>query len=295
MNTKWVFKSGLILILFLLSGLSQEKVYSQEKYLIVRLDDLGMCHAANMGGEMLFATGLHFSTSVMWACPWQKEAIEILKKYPDISVGAHLTLNSEWKNYKWGPVQGKEKVPSLVTDKGYFRSQGAWFWRDSVDLDEMDMEFRAQIDRALASGLKISYMDNHMGAGRQTPEQISIIEKIAGDYQLGISGYFEENKVSIEGNTSEEVTKDLLEKIEQLKPGVNLIVIHPGMQTPEMDALSLSDNDYYGNISVRRDAVVKAFSSDEFRKALIDNNIKLIGYRELIEMKGLSSMIYKEE
>jgi hypothetical protein len=157
----------------------------------------------------------------------------------------------------------------------------------------MDMEFRAQIDRALASGLKISYMDNHMGAGRQTPEQVMIVEKIAGDYHLGISGYFEENKVSIEGKTSEEVTKDLLEKMEQLKPGVNLIVIHPGMQTPEMDALSLSDNDYYENISIRRDAVAKAFSSDEFKKALDDYNIKLIGYRELIEMKGLKNMIYK--
>jgi predicted glycoside hydrolase/deacetylase ChbG (UPF0249 family) len=291
MNTRWLFKSGLILILFLSSVFSQEKVYGQEKYLIVRLDDLGMCHAANMGGEMLFETGLHFSTSVMWACPWQKETVEILKKYPDISVGVHLTLNSEWKNYKWSPVLGKEKVPSLVTDKGYFRSQGAWFWRDSVDLDEMDMELRAQIDRALTSGLKISYMDNHMGAGRQTPEQIKIIEKIAGDYQLGISGYFEENKISIHGNNSEEVTKDLLEKIKQLKPGLNLIVIHPGMQTPEMDALSLSDSDLYENISVRRDAVVKAFSSDEFIKALDDNNIKLIGYRELIEMKGLNNPI----
>jgi hypothetical protein len=294
MNTRWLFKSGLILILFLLSVLSQKKVYCQEKYLIVRLDDLGMCHAANMGGEMLFETGLHFSTSVMWACPWQKEAVEILKKYPDISVGAHLTLNSEWKNYKWGPVLGKEKVPSLVSDKGYFRSQGAWFWRDSIDLDEMDMELRAQIERALASGLTISYMDNHMGAGRQTPEQIGINEKIAGDYQLGISGYFEENKISIKGNNSEEVTKDLLEKIKQLKPGLNLIVIHPGMQTPEMDALSLSDIDYYENISIRRDAVVKAFSSGEFKKALDDNNIKLIGYRELIEMKRVNNTNYSD-
>jgi hypothetical protein len=118
MNTRCVYKSGLMLILFLSSVLSQEKVYSQEKYLVVRLDDLGMCHAANTGGELLFATGLHFSTSVMWTCPWQKETVDILKKYPNISVGVHLTLNSEWKNYKWGPVLGKEKVPSLVTDEG---------------------------------------------------------------------------------------------------------------------------------------------------------------------------------
>ena len=289
MNTKWIYMTGLIIMFCSLSNHARDTIPENVKYLIVRLDDVGMCHAANAGGETLFATGLDFSTSVMWTCPWQKEAVDILRKYPNISVGVHLTLNSEWKNYKWGPVLDKEKVPSLVTNEGYFRSQGAWNWRDSVDLDEMDMEFRAQIERALASGLNISYVDNHMGAGRQTEEQTRIVEKIAGDYQLGISGYFEENKISINGNNSEEVTADLLDKIKLLKPGINLIVIHPGRHTPEMDALSLSDNDYYENISIRRDAVVKAFSSGDFKKALDDNNIKLIGYRELIEMKGLNN------
>jgi predicted glycoside hydrolase/deacetylase ChbG (UPF0249 family) len=294
MKAKRIYITGFILLFFSLLNHARKTIPENEKYLIVRLDDLGMCHAANTGGEILFETRLDFSTSVMWACPWQKETVDILKKYPNISVGVHLTLNSEWKNYKWGPVLGKEKVPSLVTDEGYFRSQGAWFWRDSVDLDEMEMEFRAQIDRALASGLKISYLDNHMGAGRQTPEQVSLVEKIAGDYQLGMSGSFDENKVSIEGKTAEEVTRDLLNKMKLLKSGVNLIVIHPGKQTPEMDALSLSESDYYQNISIRRDAVVKAFASKEFKKALEGNNIKIIGYKELIEMKGADIMNHSD-
>ncbi len=290
MKAKLIYITGFISLFFSLLNHARDTIPENEKYLIVRLDDLGMCHAANTGGEILFATELNFSTSVMWACPWQKEAVDILKKYPNISVGVHLTLNSEWKNYKWSPVLGKEKVPSLVTDEGYFRSQGAWFWRDSIDLNEMEMEFRAQIDRALASGLKISYIDNHMGAGKQTPEQLQIVKKLAVDYNLGMSGYFDENKVSVEGKTAEEVTIDLLQKIKLLKSGVNLIVIHPGKQTPEMDALSLSDNDYYENISIRRDAVVKAFSSGEFKKALEVNNIKMIGYKELIEMKKANNM-----
>ncbi len=294
MDTKWINVSILILLFFSLLNHARDTIPENEKYLIVRLDDMGMCHAANTGAEILFATGLDFSTSVMWACPWQKEAVEILRKYPNISVGVHLTLNSEWKNYKWGPVLDKNKVPSLVTGEGYFRSQVAWYWRDSVDLNEMEMEFRAQTDRALATGLEISYLDNHMGAGRQTPEQVSLVEKIAADYQLGMSGYFEENKVNLEGKTAGEVTGDLLEKIKLLKPGVNLIVIHPGRQTPEMDALSLSEGDYYMNISIRRDAVVKAFSSEEFKQALDEYNIKLIGYKELIKMKGLNNINYPE-
>lgn len=287
---KRICLTSLYLLLFSLLIRAQLNASDSTKYLIVRLDDLGMCHASNVGGEKLFSTGLNFSTSVMWVCPWQKETVEILNKYPNISVGVHLTLNSEWKNYKWGPISGKEKVPSLVTKEGFFRSTGAWYWKDSIDLNEMEMEFRAQIERAEASGLKISYIDNHMGAGKQTPEQLQIVKKLAEDYNLGMSGYFDENKVSIEGENSQEVTQNLFEQMKLLKPGLNLIVIHPGERSPEMDALSLSDNDYYKNISIRRDAVVKAFGSEEFKNALKENNIQFIGYKELINMKELNTL-----
>jgi chitin disaccharide deacetylase len=56
----------------------------------------------------------------MFGCPWYLEAVDILKKYPNVSVGVHLMLNSEWRNYKWGPVLGRTAVPTLVDSDGYF-------------------------------------------------------------------------------------------------------------------------------------------------------------------------------
>src|SRR5688572_19619526 len=88
--------------------------------LLLRLDDNGMNHAVTMAIQQVAETGIPFSTSVMFACPWYQEAVSVLKKYPSLSVGVHLTLNSEWKYYRWGPVLGRSAVPSLVDSNGYF-------------------------------------------------------------------------------------------------------------------------------------------------------------------------------
>ena len=87
---------------------------------LLRLDDVGMNHSVNMAIAKVAATGMPFSVSVLFACPWYQEAVEILKQHPQITVGVHLALNSEWRNYRWGPVLGKGGVPSLVDSVGYF-------------------------------------------------------------------------------------------------------------------------------------------------------------------------------
>src|SRR5881396_501400 len=71
-------------------------------YLLIRSDDAGMSHSVNMALQRLMDTGLPVSVSVMFTCPWYQETVEILKRHPKVAVGIHLTLNSEWKNYRWG-------------------------------------------------------------------------------------------------------------------------------------------------------------------------------------------------
>src|SRR4051812_40498958 len=78
---------------------------------LLRLDDIGMNHSVNLAVEQVARTGMPFSVSLLFACPWYQEAVEILRKYPNVTVGVHLALNSEWRNYRWGPVLGKGGVP----------------------------------------------------------------------------------------------------------------------------------------------------------------------------------------
>ena len=120
--------------------------------LLLRLDDIGMSHSVNMAAEKLAQTGIPFSASVQFACPWYQEAVAILKKYPNVSIGVHLTLTSEWRGYRWGPVTGRTAVPSLVDSIGYFYQSTTAFANSGYKIAEVETELSAQIERALASG-----------------------------------------------------------------------------------------------------------------------------------------------
>ncbi|MGH7651501.1 MAG: ChbG/HpnK family deacetylase, partial [Gemmatimonadaceae bacterium] len=130
-----------------------------QAYLIIRADDGGMSHSVNMALEKLIDTGLPVSVSVMFPTPWYLETVDMLKRHPDVAVGIHLTLNSEWKNYRWGPVAGSAAVSSLVDANGYFFPSAEALHQNHPDMGQVETELRAQINRALHSGLKIDYVD----------------------------------------------------------------------------------------------------------------------------------------
>src|SRR5262245_43121857 len=139
-----------------------------------------MSHSVNMALERLIQTGLPVSISVMFATPWHQETVEILKRHPEVSVGIHLTLNSEWKNYRWGPVLGRGGAPTLVDSNGYFFASSADLPANHADLGEIERELRAQIERAKRSGLRIDYVDYHMGTVTKYPEYRAIGEARQG-------------------------------------------------------------------------------------------------------------------
>src|SRR5215208_7390336 len=125
-------------------GASTNPGSAEPVYLIIRTDDAGMSHSVNMGLERLIASGLPVSVSVMFPTPWYQETVEILKRHPEVSVGIHLTLNSEWKNYRWGPVLGRTAVPSLVDADGYFFPSSEDLHKHPANLSEVEKELRAQ-------------------------------------------------------------------------------------------------------------------------------------------------------
>ena len=68
--------------------------------ILIRCDDIGMSHSVNMAAKQVLDAGFPVSMSVMVPCSWFTEAVDLLKQYPNVSVGIHLTLNAEWKNYR---------------------------------------------------------------------------------------------------------------------------------------------------------------------------------------------------
>jgi predicted glycoside hydrolase/deacetylase ChbG (UPF0249 family) len=262
---------------------------------LLRLDDVGMNHSVNLAIEKVAATGMPFSVSVLFACPWYQEAVEILRKHPDVAVGVHLALNSEWRNYRWGPVLGKGGVPSLVDSVGYFLPSSEAFLASRYDLREVERELTAQVERALASGLKITYVDAHMGMAEATPQLREVEERIAKKYGLGISTYFGESYYTLWGVPVASKKQALLEHLAGAKRDtVNLIEVHVAERTPEMEVIvdmnAASQNAPDAGVVAHRKAELETMLSPELGELVRSGRIRLVTYRQLVERTGVTGM-----
>uniref|UniRef100_A0A832DJH2 ChbG/HpnK family deacetylase n=1 Tax=Ignavibacterium album TaxID=591197 RepID=A0A832DJH2_9BACT len=283
-----------LVIIFLLAFIQSinSQIHSGEKLLLIRCDDIGMSHSVNLAAKELIDAGLKFSASVMVPCGWFDEAVSILKDAENVTVGIHLTLNSEWKNYRWGPVAGVSMVPSLVDSLGYFFPSRAKFFANNPSLEEVEIELRAQIEKAIKSGLKISYLDYHMGTAVDKPEMRKIVEKLASEYKLAVSRYFGEVDVnSMYSVPVEHKFQHLISVLDSITTGkINLLVCHIGKDSDEMSALV--DQNEFGlkEMSKHRNAeflsLLKAITEDEFEKG----KISLINYKDIINYYSLDKM-----
>jgi len=264
----------------------------EQVYLVIRTDDAGMSHSVNMALEKLIATGLPVSVSVMFPTPWYQETVDILKRHPEVAVGIHLTLNSEWKNYRWGPVLGRTAVPSLVDADGYFFPSSEALHQNHPDLKEVEKELRAQIERARGSGLKIDYVDYHMGTAVRYPEFREIAERLAKEYGLGMSQYFGEARHDPQYSAAPAAKTDsLLAMVDRLRPPFNLVVTHVGIDNAELGALlDMNTDGALPEMSKNRQGELDAITSQRFRDAIKAHNVQLLTYRQLIAMQGLRSM-----
>lgn len=264
---------------------------------LLRLDDVGMNHAVNTAVARVAETGLPFSASVMFACPWYQEAVEILRRHPQVAVGVHLTLNSEWRNYRWGPVLGKSGVPTLVDSAGYFLPSTAEFLARPVDLGEVERELNAQMDRATASGLRISYVDYHMGTAVATPQLRAVVEGVARKYGVGISRYFGEAYHTMWDTPVEAKRAAFLAHLARADPArPNLVVMHVAERTPEMEVLfdrnSPTQNSAAGVPLVARHRAreLAMVLSPEFAGRVRSGKVRLITYRQLVARGGAEAV-----
>jgi chitin disaccharide deacetylase len=264
----------------------------EQVYLIIRSDDGGMSHSVNMALERLIETGLPVSVSVMFPTPWYQETVEILKRHPAIAVGVHLTLNSEWKNYRWGPVLGRTAVPTLVDADGYFFPSSEALNQNHPDLKQLEAELRAQIDRAMHSGLKIDYVDYHMGTVYSNPQFREIAEHLAKEFGLGMMEYFGDPRYNPQYEARPQDKPDsLVALVARLKPGFTVLVTHVGIDNAELGALlDMNTNGGLAEMSKNRQGELDAVTSQRFRDAIKARNVQLLTYRQLIAMQGLQSM-----
>ena|SRR5438105_4305332 len=267
------------------------------KLLIVHADDLGMAHSVDAATVKAFDSGLVSSGSIMVPCPWFSEVAAYARSRPEADLGLHLTLTSEWKFYRWGPVLSKDRVASLLNADGFLyltESEAA----AHADPREAEAEIRAQIERARAFGVRPTHLDSHMGTLYQSRALFEVLLRVAHDNRLPAlisREWFErapylpallapddvvlDRIVTIEPSVPPERWADFYaEAIKNLRPGVTQFVIHLAYDDEEMRAATAEHPDW-GAAWRQRD--FDFFTGERFRQLLKENNVRLITWREL--------------
>ncbi|MDI6699519.1 MAG: ChbG/HpnK family deacetylase [Candidatus Saccharicenans sp.] len=253
--------------------------------LVVRGDDMGMTQAANEAFEIAFNQGILTAGGIIVPAPWFEDAARRCRENRQWSVGVHLCVNAEWKDYRWRPVLPYNLVPSLVDEDGYFFPTARAFMARNPQPEELEKELRAQLDRALDRGLRLDYLDTHMDSLETRDEFRGVVRKLAREYGLPISGQCGEDRefFNIYDVVPELKEKVLLEKLQTAKPGLYLLVVHPGLDTPEERAIVDLNPDGLKEVYRYRSAEVKAITSPKIKRAIARRNIKLLSYRDLRE------------
>lgn len=282
---------------------------SDARVVIPHVDDVGMSHGHNLGFFEVLEAGVATSGSVLVPCPWFPEVVAYARRRPgDLDLGVHLCLNSEFSQYRWSPVVGAGRVRSLIDADGYFWPSTSETL-EHADPEEARVELRAQIERAIASGIDVTHLDAHMGTvmmrdllqvyidlGREYALPLffprpteALLEEVGhpeifgrlpevleqhGASDLLMVDHAELRSLSFE---PERAADHYRRVIHELEPGVTHFVLHPARADDEIRALAPES-------WRQRDAERRLFAGPDVARWLAEERVERVGYRRLRDL-----------
>ena len=264
-------------------------ISAKAQELVIRIDDMGALHSVNEACIDTYENGIAKSVEVLAVGSWFPEAVKMLKEHPGLDVGIHLAITSEWENVKWRPLTS---CPSLVDENGYFfpmmgpnpayPGQSIMENMERFDIDEIEKEFRAQIELALKNIPQITHISGHMYSTAFSPEVIAVVQKLSEEYSLPSIDRAEAFKqynfgyIGYEGPkaTSEEKIESFIKALDKMEKGKRyMFVDHPAYNDSEMQTVMHIG---YEDVAVDRQGVTDLLKSPVVLKAIQERGIKLI-------------------
>jgi len=271
---------------------------------IFHADDVGMCHGANAAFEELSRDGSISCGAVMVPGPWFAEVVAMATANPDIDLGVHLTLTSEWQNYRWAPISTTRRSSGLIDADGYFWHRLPMLAAHVVP-EAAEAEMRAQIERALTAGIDITHLDAHMGVAL-LPQLVDIYIRLGREYRLPVllpkhlneyTSVLEFDNISLDeategmarleadgwplvdhfrmtpGVPSRESGRAYRELVANLPAGLTLVAVHPNT-AGDIEAIVPAKANF-------RTDEYRLFKDEHFRKFIAEQNVRKIGFRPI--------------
>jgi predicted glycoside hydrolase/deacetylase ChbG (UPF0249 family) len=258
-----------------------------DRLVILSCDDLGSCHAANVGVFRAIREGVATCASIMVPAPWAGYAAKL--SLPTDDLGVHLTLNAEHECYRWGPIT---HAPSLQSGEGGFPRTLEDLW-EHADQAEVLRELRAQIERAIAWGIDVTHLAPHLTAITLRPEFFDVYLELAVEFRLPVrlpstisseqAGFPFRRLAADEGVVFPDhfdhdwragSRERVYQSIARLEPGVTEIHVQPTIDTPEVRALTDAAEGWIDDLAL--------VTQDPHLIDLVERSgARLIGYRAL--------------
>jgi hypothetical protein len=266
------------------------------KLLIIHADDLAVSHSQDRASFAALDRREASAASIMVPCPWLTEVAAYAQAHPDADLGLHLTLTSEWRNYRWGPLASRNEVPGLLGPDGNLWPDVPFVTKHATAA-EIEKEIRAQIEQAMKVGIRPTHLDSHMGTLFATA-YFPVYVKVAREYGLpflamrtpgaaaSMLALLKDSDIlpdAIEMATNvkpENWASYYLGLITSLKPGLTELIVHLAYDDAEMQAIT-EGHPAYGSAWRQRDFDV--ITSPEFQQALKNNRVTLIGWKQIKE------------
>jgi predicted glycoside hydrolase/deacetylase ChbG (UPF0249 family) len=274
-----------------------------DRVVIFHADDIGMCEASVSAYKELLEFGLISSAATMVTCGWFPATAALCRANPQVDMGVHLTLTSEWDGYRWRPISTSDPATGLLDGEGYLHRREVDLQRQA-EKSAVHRELKAQIDFALANGIEATHIDNHMLA--IFPRFITSYLQLSQEYKLpafilrlsaaelqrmGASPAEAEQWIRLvdEHETngmplldhwcamSYEDHENRIEQakayLENLPAGITYFLLHPSTDTPELRAIA---PDWRTRV-----ADYELFKDEKFRQYVTELGIHIIGWRDL--------------
>ena len=277
---------------------------NNDRAVIIHTDDIGMCHASVQAFKDLWQFGTITSGAVMVPCAWFPAVAQMCRENPEMDMGVHATLNAEWDVYRWSPLSTLDKASGLLDADGYFHQWHQAVY-DNAKVEAVELEVNAQIERALSAGIDVTHVDSHMGtimsplfiqsyiqaaATRRLPnmlprtdakgiQMMSVDEDELRMYEPIMQQLERMGVPMLEGIIGMPLEHDqdhlgLAKKLlSELPTGITHFILHPSIDTPELRAIC---PDWQARV-----ANYNAFMSDDLKQFIEQEDIKLIGYRQI--------------